>query len=67
MKEINFAQNLNFLRSARQMTQQQLAELIGVDQRTVSAWERGICEPSFAMLARLCEVFDETFDGLLSV
>jgi DNA-binding XRE family transcriptional regulator len=48
------------------MTQKQLAGILAVDQRTISAWERGICEPSFALLAKLCELFDETFDGILT-
>lgn len=38
----------------------------GVDQRTISAWEKGICEPGFQMLAHLCEIFGETFDSILS-
>ena len=67
MKEINFAQNLRMLRKSRKMTQQQLAELVGVDQRTVSAWERNVCEPSYGMLSRLCEIFDESFDGILTL
>ncbi len=47
------------------MTQGELAKIVGVDQRTVSAWENGVCEPSFEMLARLCEIFCEDFNGLL--
>jgi len=37
-----------------------------VDQRTVSAWENDVCQPSFEMLSKLCEVFDETFDSILT-
>lgn len=48
------------------MTQTELARLVGVDQRTVSGWETGVSEPSYAVLAMLCEIFEETFDGLLS-
>ncbi|MBQ5926950.1 MAG: helix-turn-helix transcriptional regulator [Clostridia bacterium] len=48
------------------MTQKQLADLVGVDQRTVSAWERGICEPSYGTLAQLCEIFDESLNDLLT-
>jgi DNA-binding XRE family transcriptional regulator len=48
------------------MTQKQLAGALAVDQRTISAWERGVCEPSFALLSKLCELFDETFDGILT-
>ena len=48
------------------MSQKTLAGLLEVDQRTVSAWENGVCEPSFALLSKLCEIFDETFDGILT-
>ena len=48
------------------MTQKQLAAVMGVDQRTVSAWEKGVCEPSFQMLATLCELFGETFNDILT-
>jgi DNA-binding XRE family transcriptional regulator len=48
------------------MTQSQLAKLLDVDQRTVSAWEKKICEPDFKTLLKLCEIFEEDFNGLLS-
>lgn len=65
MKKICFADNLKALRKSRKITQSKLAEEMGVDQRTISAWEKGVCEPSFTMLAKLCEYFDETFDSIL--
>jgi DNA-binding XRE family transcriptional regulator len=66
MTEIHFAENLRTLRRAASMTQKQLANMLEVDQRTVSAWEKQVCEPSFELLAKLCDIFDETFDGILS-
>ncbi|MBO4554573.1 MAG: helix-turn-helix transcriptional regulator [Clostridia bacterium] len=63
--EVKFAENLRALRKSKGLTQKELADIVGVDQRTVSAWEHGVCEPSFDMLAKLCEIFSETFDGLL--
>lgn len=66
MKEICFAKNLRTLRESKSMTQKELANKLGVDQRTVSAWEKEICEPSFTMLAAICEIFDESFDNLLT-
>ena len=66
MKAIRFAENLKILRQNKKMTQKELATLIGVDQRTISAWEKGVCEPNFDLLAKLCEIFDETFDGILT-
>lgn len=66
MGEIHFAENLKTLRKSASMTQKQLADILKVDQRTVSAWENEICEPSFNMLRRLCEIFDESFDDMLT-
>ena len=63
---VRFAENLRNLRKSADMSQKRLAGLLGVDQRTVSAWENGICEPSYALLAKLCEIFDESFDGILT-
>lgn len=63
---VRFAENLRILRKSAGLSQKGLAEELGVDQRTVSAWENGICEPSYALLARLCEIFDESFDGILT-
>ena len=66
MKKITFADNLRSLRKSKKWTQKDLAQKVGVDQRTVSAWENGICEPSYNLLAHLCELFNETFDSMLS-
>lgn len=66
MKQICFSKNLKALRESRKMTQKELAEKLGVDQRTVSAWEKEVCEPSFSMLSAICEIFDETFDNILT-
>ena len=66
MKEIKFAENLKNLRTTFKMTQSQLATLLDVDQRTVSAWEKKICEPDFNTLLKLCEIFEEDFNGILS-
>ena len=64
--EIKFAENLKRLRLSLKMSQGQLAKMLNVDQRTVSAWENEVCEPSFAMLKKLCEIFDEDFNNILT-
>ncbi len=66
MRKIMFAENLKELRTAKGLTQAELAALVGVDQRTVSAWENKVSEPGFEMLARLCDVFDESIDEMLT-
>ncbi len=66
MRKILFAENLKTLRKSNGITQKELADKVGVDQRTISAWEKGVCEPGFQMLAHLCEIFGETFDSILT-
>ena len=56
MKEIRFAENLKRLRKAKNLTQAELAGMLGVDQRTVSAWENSVAEPCLNMLAKLTEM-----------
>ena len=64
--QINFNENLKNLRKAKGLTQSQLDKILSVDQRTISAWEKGICEPNFSILLKLCELFDEDFNSILS-
>lgn len=66
MREIKFAENLRNLRNSKKLNQRELAELLNVDRRTVSAWEKKVCEPSYSTLAKICEIFDEAFDNILT-
>ena len=66
MVKIRFSENLKDLRINSKLSQKVLAQMLGVDQRTVSAWEKGVCEPSYETLAKLCDIFKEDFNGLLS-
>lgn len=66
MVKVIFNENLKILRKSKGLTQKELANIVGVDQRTISAWEKGICEPSYQVLAKLCEIFNETFDSILT-
>ncbi len=65
IRKINFAENLKLFRKSKKLKQKELAELLQVNQRTISAWEKGVSEPSFTYLEKLSEIFDEDFNGLL--
>ena len=60
-----FADNLALLRANHNMTQEQLAERLGVSRQSVSKWESGVCLPELATLDTLCSLFDCTLDNLL--
>ena len=43
------------LRTERKLSQQALADAIGVSQKAIDYWERGINEPKAGYIALLCE------------
>lgn len=61
----NFKNNLIAIRKSVGITQTELANKINVNQRTISAWEKGVCEPSISLLLELCDYFDESLDSLI--
>ena len=55
------------LRQAKGWTQKQLAEIIGVTDKAVSKWERGINYPDLSLLEPLANVFETTVADLLGL
>ena len=62
---MSFRDNLLFLRDSRNMTQEQLAMLLGVTRQAVSKWEAGASTPDMDRLVRLCEFFEVDLDELI--
>ena len=56
---------LKELRTEANYTQQQLAEMLGVNQQTVARWENNKTEPSIAQLKDLAMIFDTSVDAVL--
>ena len=54
------------LRRRNNLTQEQLADMVGVGFRAVSKWERGINAPELSNMYELCKIFNITKDELLS-
>ena len=55
------------LRLERNLTQPQLAKMVGVAKSTISYWENGINEPKASYIIKLAEVFGVTTDYLLGL
>lgn len=55
-----------FYRKAKGMTQEELAEQLGVSAQAVSKWENDIACPDIQLLAPLSKIFGTTTDELLS-
>ena len=54
------------LRKAHSLTQKQLADRIGVSDKTVSKWETGRGLPEISIMQSLCETMDISINELLS-
>ena len=55
------------LRFKAQLTQEQLAEKLGVGPQAVSKWETGAAMPDITALPRLAEVFGVSIDDLFDL
>ena len=53
-------------RKEKNMTQQELANLLGVSDRSIGNWENGRNMPDLSLLKPLCEALDITINDLLS-
>jgi len=58
--------NLKTKRLAWNLTQKQLAEIIGVSESVISRWENGSRFPRFNMLVKIAEHFNLTIEQLLN-
>ena len=65
MYSINVSENIVRLRRERKITQEQLAEFVGVTKASVSKWETGQSIPDVLMLPQLATFFDVTVDKLI--
>lgn len=56
---------LSILRKSKGLTQQEVADALGVSNKTVSSWETGASCPDIGMLPAIAELFGVTCDELL--
>ncbi|MDR3313536.1 MAG: helix-turn-helix transcriptional regulator [Oscillospiraceae bacterium] len=64
---MDIAQNIRNLRAERGVTQDALAEALGVSGQAVSKWETGASLPDILLLPRLAGFFGVSVDALLGV
>lgn len=62
---MSIANNLRQLRLNSGMTQEQVAEMIGVTRQALSSYESGRTRPDIDMLLRLSEVYGTDIDGVV--
>ena len=52
-------------RKEKNLTQEQLAEKLGVSNKTISKWENGKCMPDYSVVKSLCEELEITVAELM--
>ena len=60
---LSLSENIGALRRAAGMTQERLAEALGVSFAAVSKWERGAATPELGLIADMAELFDMSIDA----
>ena len=62
---INIGENIKNLRKRKDITQEELAEHLGISFQSISKWERGDGLPDITMLPDLADFFDISIDDLI--
>ncbi|MCH5303808.1 MAG: helix-turn-helix transcriptional regulator [Ruminococcus sp.] len=62
---MNIEQRLFDLRKSKNLSQEELAEKLGVTRQTISKWETGQSTPDFDKIIPLCEIYGISADELL--
>lgn len=62
---MSFRDNLQHLRATRNMTQEQLAMLLGVSRQSVTKWEAEKSYPEMDKLLKMCQIFECSLDDLV--
>lgn len=64
---VNFGNRLKTLRIKKKLTQQQLADLLGLTKSVISAYENGLRYPAYDVLIKISRIFKVSTDFLLGV
>ena len=63
-KELTLHNNLKDIRRAKNISQEQLAVLVGTTRQTIIAIEKGVFNPSAKLALLICVALDSKFEDL---
>lgn len=63
---MSFPENLKNARKSKGLTQQQLADLLGLDRSAIAHYEKGSTMPHARNIQKLCDILELTFDELFN-
>ncbi len=65
MNQLVIGKYISLKRKQKNLTQEQLAEKLGVSNKTISKWETGKCMPDYSIIQNLCDELEITVAELL--
>ena len=66
MNQVKFGKLIAECRKAKKLTQVELANLLGVTDKSVSKWENGICLPDVSLYKEICKILDISLNEFFS-
>ena len=63
---MNLADNLKKIRKDNNLSQEQLAEKLGVSRQSVSKWESGLSYPEMDKVLQICKLFNLNINELIN-
>ena len=66
MEQENIQKFIKQLRKEKNLTQKQLADMLGVTYQAVSKWERGLNIPDISILKEISRIFDVDMDTMIT-
>ena len=66
MDQQRIGQFIKFLRKENELTQQDLADKLGVTNRAVSKWENGLSLPDYSIIGELSKILKVSINEILS-
>ena len=67
MQDLKIGEQIALLRKGKGLTQEELGQLFGVTNQTISKWEAGICCPDIQLLPEIAHYFGVSIDTLMGV
>ena len=61
---MNLGKKIATMRKEKHLTQEALANALGVSNQAVSKWEQALCCPDIELLPKIADLFEITLDEL---
>ncbi|MCQ2484098.1 MAG: helix-turn-helix domain-containing protein [Clostridia bacterium] len=62
---MSFAENFKKARKAAGLSQQQVADALGLDRTAIAHYERGASKPQFENISKICELLSVPVNELI--